>query len=242
MSQPLRVALADDEAIARKRLSRLLGELPDVNVVLVSESGEALLEELPAVEADILLLDIQMPGLSGIEVQARLGPDAPYVIYVTAHPQHALDAYDAGAIDYVLKPVEELRLARAIARARSMLARAAEPLRGPDQALRIPIEVRGGIVLLAPDQITHASFDGQLVTLHLTGRDVVTDRTLSELETLLAPHGFERVHRRYLVNLNRVVQLADHPSGGYTAHCDDGATVAVSRQVARQLRRRLLGR
>ena len=242
MSQALRVALADDEAIARKRLSRLLSELPDVNVVLVSESGEALLEELPAALADILLLDIQMPGLSGIEVQARLGPDAPYVIYVTAHPEHALDAYDAGAIDYVLKPVEEQRLARAIERARSMLARTAEPLRGPDKALRIPIEVRGGIVLLAPDQITHASFDGQLVTLHVTGREVVTDRTLSELESLLAPHGFERVHRRYLVNLNRVVQLADHASGGYTAHCDDGATVAVSRQVARQLRRRLLGK
>ncbi len=77
MSQALRVALADDEAIARKRLSRLLGELPDVNVVLVSESGEALLEELPAATADIVLLDIQMPGLSGIEVQARLGSDAP---------------------------------------------------------------------------------------------------------------------------------------------------------------------
>jgi two-component system LytT family response regulator len=79
MSKPLRVALADDEAIARKRLARLLSQLPDVNVVLVSESGEALLEELPAVEADILLLDIQMPGLTGIEVQTRLGPDAPYV-------------------------------------------------------------------------------------------------------------------------------------------------------------------
>jgi two-component system LytT family response regulator len=241
MSQPLRVALADDEAIARKRLARLLGQLPDVNLVLVSESGEALLEELPAVEADILLLDIQMPGLSGIEVQAQLGPDAPYVIYVTAHPQHALDAYDAGAIDYVLKPVEEERLGRAIDRARVRLARASEPLGSADRALRIPIEIRGGILLLAPDQITHASFDGQLVTLHVTDREVITARTLSELETLLAPHGFERVHRRYLVNLRRVVQLADHASGGYTAHCDNGATVAVSRQVARQLRRRLLG-
>src|SRR5262245_11957547 len=145
MSQALRVALADDEAIARKRLARLLGELPDVNVVLVSESGGARLEELPAAAADILLLDSQMPGLSGIEVQTRLGPDAPYVIYVTAHPQHALDAYDAGAIDYVLKPVEEQRLARAIERARGLLARAAEPLRSADKALRIPIEVRGGI-------------------------------------------------------------------------------------------------
>ncbi len=241
MSQALRVALCDDEAIARKRLTRLVSELSEVNVVLVSESGEALLDELPEVGADILLLDIQMPGLSGMEVQARLGPDAPYVIYVTAHPEHALDAYDAGAIDYVLKPVEEQRLGRAIERARNLLARAAQPLHAPGKPLKIPIEVRDGIQLLSSDQITHLSFDGQLVTLHATGGDVVTDRTLSELEVLLAPHGFERVHRRYLLNLHRVVRLADHASGGYTAHCDDGATVAVSRQVARQLRRRLLG-
>jgi DNA-binding LytR/AlgR family response regulator len=163
------------------------------------------------------------------------------VIYVTAHPQHALDAYDAGAIDYELKPVETARLGRAIERVRGLLTRSAEPLRGADRAARIPIAVRDGIVLLASEQITHASFDGQLVTLHLNEREVVTDRTLSELEAMLEPHGFERVHQRYVVNLHRVVQLADHASGGYTAHCDNGATVAVSRQVARQLRRRLLG-
>jgi two-component system LytT family response regulator len=241
MSAPLRVALADDEAVARKRLVRLLGELPDLQVVLVSESGDALLAELDTVEADVLLLDIQMPGISGIETQARLGPDAPYVIYVTAHPEHAVDAFDAGAIDYVLKPVEETRLARAIERARAVLARSAVPLPVIDHDARIPIETRSGIALLATREISHAVFDGQLVTLHLDAREVVTDKTLSELEALLAPHGFERVHRRCLLNLRRVVELEDQASGGYTAHCDNGATVAVSRQVARQLRRRLLG-
>ena len=241
MTRSLRVALADDEALARKRLLRLLSELPEVSVVLVSESGDALLEELPAARADVLLLDIQMPGMTGIEAQAKLGPDAPYVIYVTAHPQHALDAYDAGAIDYVLKPVDPARLSRAIERARGLITRAAEPLPAADRAQRIPIAVRDGIVLLAADQITHASFDGQLVTLHASGREVVTDRPLVELEALLEPHGFERVHRRFLVNLHRVVQLVDHASGGYTAHCDDGSSVPVSRQVARQFRRRLLG-
>jgi two-component system LytT family response regulator len=241
MSTPLRVALADDEAVARKRLVRLLGELPDVQVVLVSESGDALLAELDGAPADVLLLDIQMPGISGIETQARLGPDAPYVIYVTAHPEHAVDAFDAGAVDYVLKPVDETRLARAIERVRGVLARSALPLASIDHDARIPIETRAGISLLATREISHAIFDGQLVTLHLDGREVVTDKTLSELEAVLAAHGFERVHRRCLLNLRRVVQLDDQPSGGYLAHCDNGATVAVSRQVARQLRRRLLG-
>lgn len=241
MTAPLRIALADDEAVARKRLVRLLGELPDVEVVLVSESGDALLAELEGVDADVLLLDIQMPGTSGIETQARLGPDAPYVVYVTAHPEHAVDAFDAGAVDYVLKPVEAARLGRAIERVRGVLARSVLPLGGLDHGARIPIETRSGIALLATREISHAVFDGQLVTLHVDGREVVTDKTLSELEALLAAHGFERVHRRCLLNLRRVVQLEDQASGGYTAHCDSGATVAVSRQVARQLRRRLLG-
>jgi two-component system LytT family response regulator len=241
MTHALQVALADDEALARKRLLRLLGDIPDVNVVLVSESGDALLRELDAVDVDVLLLDVQMPGLSGIETQLRLGRDAPYVIYVTAHPEHAIHAFDAGAVDYVLKPVEADRLARALERVRGFLARAATPLLGADRAARIPVETHSGISLLAPEQITHASFDGQLVTLHLRDREVVTDRSLSELEQLLEPHGFERVHRRYLLNLHRVVQLEDLASGGYTAHCEGGVTVPVSRQVARQLRRRLLG-
>lgn len=242
MSQVLKVAIADDEALARQRLLRLLGELREVSVVLVSESGAQLLEAIETVEADIVLLDIQMPGLSGIETQLQLGPDAPYVIYVTAHPEHALDAYDAGAIDYVLKPVEAERLARALDRARGLLQRAAAPWPLLERSARIPIETRGGIALLAPEQITHASFDGQLVTVHLNDRTIVTDRSLSELELLLERHGFERVHRRFLLNLDRVVQLEDLASGGYNAHCDNSVSVPVSRQVARQLRRRLLGR
>jgi two-component system LytT family response regulator len=240
MKQQLAVAVVDDEALARKRLLRLLGELPFVQVVLVCESGSALLQEIEGVDVDILLLDVQMPGWSGIETQLRLGPDAPYVIYVTAHREHALDAFDAGAIDYVLKPVEAERLTRALERARGFLQRASVPLTAADRSARIPIETRAGIALIAPEQITHASFDGQLVTLHMGARTLVTDRTLAELEQLLEAHGFERVHRRYLLNLHRVQMFEDLDSGGYNAHCDDAAVVPVSRQVARQLRRRLL--
>ena len=241
MTPALRIAIADDEAVARQRLVRLLGGLAQVEVVLVCDGGHALLAALDGALADVLLLDIQMPGMTGLEAQAQLGPDAPYVIYVTAHPEHAIDAFDAGAIDYVLKPVDEARLGRAVERARGLLERAALPLAGLDRAARVAIEVRGGIALLAPERISHCSYDGQLVTLHVDDREVVSDRSLAELEPLLALHGFERVHRRYLLNLHRVVRLEDHASGGYTAHCDHGATVPVSRQVARQLRRRLLG-
>lgn len=241
MSAALRVALADDESLARQRLTRMLGELRDVSLVLVCESGEALLAALPDVQADVLLLDIEMPGLSGLDVQRRLGDEAPYTIYVTAHPEHALSAYDAGAIDYVLKPVEDERLARALRRARGLLSRAAAPLCGARGSARIAIETRDGILLIDPAQLTHASLEGELVTLHHQGRELISDRNLAELEALLEPCGFERVHRRHLLNLHRVARLEDQTSGGYIAHCDDGSSVPVSRQVARQLRRRLLG-
>lgn len=241
MSRPLRIAVVDDEAIARKRLIRMASELGDVDVVLACESGEALLDMLESTNVDVVLIDIQMPGLNGLETHAKLGRDAPYLIYVTAHPEHAIDAYDAGAIDYVLKPVEEARLARAIERARGWLDRATQSLASIDRAARIAVETRDGILLVPHEQISHASYDGQLVTLRVEARDVVTARSLAELEAQLAPHGFERVHRRYLLNLHRVTRLEDHASGGYTAHCDNGASVPVSRQAARQLRRRLLG-
>jgi len=236
----LRAALADDEAISRKRLCRLLEAMPDVEVVLQCASGQELLAEIGNVDADILLLDIQMPGLSGLETQARLEDDAPYVIYVTAHPEHALEAYDVGAIDYVLKPVDADRLSRALARVRDFLERSARPLQHPDNP-RVPIEGRDGIRLLDPRKISSAGFDGHLVTLQVDGQALVTDRSLADLERVLQEHGFERVHRRHLLNLHRVDRLTDQPSGGFLAHCDDGSEVPVSRQVARQLRKRLLG-
>lgn len=240
MSEVLRIAVVDDEGMARKRLVRLLGEIDGAEVALVVDSGEALLASLPTVEVDVLLLDIHMTGISGIEVVRRLGDDAPYVIYVTGHPEHAVDAFDAGAVDYVLKPVEETRLARSIARVRGLLTRATGPVASSPVSTRIAIDSRGGVELVRPSELLHASFDGQLVTLHLAGRDLVTDRTLAELEPLLTPHGFERVHRRHLLNLSHVSRLQDEESGGYTAHCGNGTTVPVSRQAARHLRRRLL--
>lgn len=241
MSEHLRIAIADDEALARRRLARLLDAMPQVRVALVANSGEELLASLPTVEVDALLLDIHMTGMSGIEVLRRLGDDAPYVVYVTGHPEHAIDAFDAGAIDYVLKPVEDTRLRRSIERVHGLLTRSATPVAASPTTARIAIESRGGIELVAPSDVSHASFDGQLVTLHLRERTLVTDKTLADLEPLLTPHGFERVHRRHLLNLHRVARLQDEESGGYTAECDDGVSVPVSRQAARLLRRRLLG-
>ena len=113
---PMRVLLADDELIARKRLARLLAAIDDVTVVGECDSGVAVLERVKETGVDVVLLDIQMPNLGGLETIALLPEDGPLVVLCTAHPDHAVDAFEHGAVDYILKPVEGARLKKALAR------------------------------------------------------------------------------------------------------------------------------
>ena len=245
MTRTLRIALADDELIARRRMSRLLEAIPGVEVVGVHESAKPLLEQLEEEPVDVLVLDIQMPGLTGIEVHGVLGPDGPYVIFATAHPQHAIEAFELGAVDYVLKPIEASRLSRAIERARSHVnsaatAASAEADGGADPYDRVPVVTREGIVLLDAPAISHAIFDGTLVTVHTTdGTTHLTDATLQDFQARLADPRFDRVHRRVLLNVSEVTLLRPASSGGFVAAMRCGAEVPVSRQSARRIRKAL---
>lgn len=233
----LRVLIADDEMVARKRMTRLLGSVPDVELVGECASGDEVLAALEEADADVIVLDIQMPGLSGLETKALLADDAPYVIFATAHPEHAVEAFDVGADDYILKPIEAQRLAKALERARKTLSPTA--LSSTDPLDRLPVSTRGGVRLVDPDSVSHAVFDGTLVTVHTGGDALLTDMSLQDLSERLDPTVFARVHRRALLNLRRVAQLEPLPTGGYVAVTDDGAKVDVSRQAARRLRKRL---
>jgi len=226
----LRVIVADDEQQARKRVTRLLETLPDVEVAASCATAEQVLAYLPKVRPDLLVLDISMPGLSGLELHARLPAGAPPVIFVTAHERHAIQAFELGALDYVMKPVSAARLAKAIARVR--------PVRDDAAADRIPIETRAGVVLVDPTSIIYAHFDGVLVTIVSALESWITTTTLKELEARLPPK-FLRVDRRHLLNLDEVARLEPEADGGYRAHTRTGASVPVSRQAARDLRRRL---
>ncbi|MGA9521696.1 MAG: response regulator [Myxococcaceae bacterium] len=231
----LRVLAVDDELQARKRITRLLEAIPDVELAAVCATAEEVLSLIPSVKPDVLLLDISLPGLSGLEARALVpdGDRAPAVIFVTAHAEHAVEAFDLGATDYVLKPVTAVRLAKAIAR-----ARAARSESRPATLPRIAVETRQGLVLLDPEEVVCARFDGALVTL-LTGDGAFfTNESLKELEQRL-PSTFERVDRRHLLNLARVVRLEPQRSGGYVAVTRTGLKVPVSRQVGRMLRQRL---
>lgn len=229
----MKVLIADDELLARKRLHRLLSEMPDVEIVGEVETGEATLAALKTLPVDAVLLDIQMPGMSGLEAATRLGSHGPQVVFCTAHAEHAVAAFEHGAVDYLLKPIEPSRLRRALDRARERQVKAA-----PSNE-RIPITGRHGVALIDPLAITHAVLEGELVTVHTDQGNHLTDVPLQSLHALLPKDRFERVHRRALLNLHAVTRLEPLPSGGYIARTRQGAAVEVSRQAARALRRRL---
>jgi len=244
VSQPLRILIADDEMLARKRLARLLSAMPDVEVCGEAADGDAVLAAARAGGVDVVLLDIHMPGLSGLDALSLLPEDGPSVILCTAHAEHAVDAFEYGAVDYVLKPVEAGRLQKALERVRARLGPKQEPAKGPAAAgakglARLPIPTRQGIVLVDPDTISHASLEGELVTVFTTQGDFLTDFTLQELVDKLPVEGFHRVHRRALLNLAQVARLEPLETGGYIARTTRGHSVEVSRQSARELRRML---
>ncbi len=236
-SIPLRVLVCDDELMARKRVLRLLGELGGIEATFECESGEEALARIREDEIDIAILDVNMPGMSGIETVLAMPEERPYVVFLTAHPEHAVRAFDVGAVDYVLKPVDDARLAKAIERARTSLDQG----RAPEAAAKLSklaIATHDGAALVSPAEVTHASFDGALVTVHTSSRTILTDDTLQDLEAKLGP-SFERVHRRALLNLEHVERLESVDTGGYVAILTTGKRVDVSRQSARKLRRRL---
>ncbi|HMF40080.1 MAG TPA: LytTR family DNA-binding domain-containing protein [Polyangia bacterium] len=248
--EPLRVLVADDEAIARKRLLRLLAAMPDVVVAGECADAHQVLERVRAGDVDVVLLDIQMPELSGLEALQLFPADGPVVVFCTAHTAHAIAAFDVGAIDYLLKPIEAARLRKALDRARDRDARrrytdelarfktgAAQPDARPLDRLALP--TRQGIVLLDPLTVSHAELDGELVTVHTADAQYLSALSLQELESRLPGDRFARVHRRALVNLEHVVRLEPNEVGGYTARTRNGSAVEISRQAARDLRKRL---
>ena len=224
----LRVLIADDELMARKRMQRLVRALNDVEIVATCADGLEVLDTVSKNTVDVVLLDIHMPKLDGVQTFQLL--EDTQVIFTTAHADHALQAFEGGAVDYLLKPVEAGRLKIALDRAR------ARPPARPAPT-RLPVQTRSGIVLVPHSEITHATIEGESVVLHTTETAYYLDLRLADLERALPGDLFRRVHRSAVVNLHHVTRFESVDSGGYIAHLGGGARVAVSRQVARTLRR-----
>ncbi len=238
----MRVLVVDDEAPARKRLIALLEEFPEVEVMGEARDGREALIELERTRPDLLLLDIAMPELDGLSLAARFA-DLPPIVFVTAHDEHAVKAFELHAVDYLLKPVRRERLADTLRRvpregARLPWLHEVLPAAAPSDAPRIVVQERGAIRLFDAPSVTrfHAT-DKYTAFLH-AGAEQLTEEPLSVLEQRLQKHGFLRVHRAELVRLSAIRALR-FENGIHELELDDGQTARVSRRSVALLKRML---
>jgi len=239
MADPLRLLIVDDEPPARARLRRLLAALPDVQVVGEADGGLQALVLADALRPDALLLDVQMPELSGLDVAASL-PDAaagrPAVVFVTAFDDYALPAFDAAAVDYLLKPVDPARLARAIERLRRQRPSTATTAR--PAADRLVVSERGQVQIIACHELLWLQAADNYVELHTAQRMHLLRRTLDGLLADLGP-GFARIHRSRAVALAAVRSVEAADRGNATVRLTNGAALGCSRPWRDALQRAL---
>jgi len=221
----MRILIADDEKMARKRLVRLLDALGG-HTITECRDGEEALAALDPASVDVAVLDIDMPGINGLQTAELAQKRGIPVIFVTAHEQHAVEAFRQHAVHFLLKPIDAPRLAEALQRIT------------PRKAERLALRVGDDAVLVDVAAITHALYDGALVTVYVDDAEHLSDQSLQDLLDQLGGEPFVRVHRRAVVNLDRVARLEGLASGGYTAHLSNGGEAPVSRAAARELRKR----
>ena len=239
--------VVDDEPVARAGLRAMLGEFGWVDVVGEAADGESAVAGIRALRPELVFLDVQMPGLLGTEVLRRL-ERPPFVIFTTAYSEHAVSAFELGAVDYLLKPFGPARLAAAMERVRSALGEpaAVDPVERLSGALaggpitRLFVRVGGTLVALPVERVSRCEADGDYVIAHEGSARHVLHLALSRLESRLDPRRFARVHRAHIVNLDRVRAFRPDAAGNLEAELVDGGRVPVSRTRAQELRK--LGR
>jgi two-component system LytT family response regulator len=243
----MRTLIVDDEAPARERLKRYLASLEGVEVIGEARDGVQAVEMIQTQSPELVLLDIQMPGLDGFGVIEAL-EDSPAIIFVTAYDQYAIRAFEVHALDYLLKPYSQERLAKAIGRARKALAEGQdlgaqlrpllEGLAAEGRFLtRLAVRDRDCIRVLEADRIDWIGIEDERVMVHLGDQAYSVRRTLTELEARLDPEHFFRAHRSAIVNLDRVQEIIPWFKGSHILRLTSGAEVDLSRAQARALRK-----
>jgi len=246
----VRILIVDDEPLARSLLGELLRAEAGVEVVGEAGDGFEAVRRAEQLRPDLVLLDIQMPKLSGFEVLELLGEEAPAVIFVTAHDEFALRAFEVHAVDYLLKPVEPERLAAALARARERtgrppgslaaagLARAARP---PGRTLeRVLVREEGRVHVLPVAALDFIEAQDDYLCFSSGGRRLRKQQTMSDLEAQLDGERFVRIHRSYLLNVECLARLEQYARDSWVAILTDGTRLPVSRSGHSRLRE-LLG-
>jgi two-component system LytT family response regulator len=258
--RPIRAIIVDDEALARRGIEIRLAGHTDIQVIGQCENGREAIEMVAREKPDLMFLDIQMPGISGFDVLARLPQESlPMIVFVTAFDRFALDAFEAQALDYLLKPINDTRFVQALERVRiywrqrSAIAQRDKLMQliastkgsgaldedalreqlaqavGPEYPEVLPIRDDHGTVRLDVSRIDWIDAAGDYMCVHADGRTYVLRETMKSLEAILDPKVFQRVHRSTIVNIQRVRRLRPHTNGEYFLTLDDGQEIKLSR-------------
>ena len=233
----MRVVIVDDEPLARARLAALLRDCDGTEVVASVGDGEAALAACAQLRPDLLLLDIAMPGLDGIDVARRLAllPNPPQLVFCTAYEQHALAAYELRAADYLMKPVRSERLREALARAQALRQRTASA------SASLLAQSHGAPLKVPLDEVLYLSADDKYVTLHRVAGDLLSEQSLKTIEEAF-PGRFVRVHRACLIPVERLLGLRRDADGSMHALiAGSDATPEVSRRNLAAVRKLLRG-
>ena len=235
---PIQALVVDDESLARRNLTVLLRRDPDIASVVECESGLAAIEEIRKSKPDLVFLDVQMPECGGFDVLELLGSDLPpTIIFVTAYDEYALRAFEAGALDYLLKPFDDARFGRALNRAKEKLAHYL-----PAQsrtAGRLVVRSQGQVLFLNVADIDWIEAAGYYACLHVGSATHILRRSLSELEQDLGDEKFIRIHRSIVVNLERIRALELQASGEYEVVLQSMTRLRLSRRYRKRLQDRL---
>jgi two-component system LytT family response regulator len=266
---PLRVLIVDDEPLARQRILDLLRHEPNVEIVGEADSGVRAVEEIRGMKPDLVFLDVQMPGKTGLEVVREVGAASmPATIFVTAFDQYALAAFDVAAIDYLVKPFDDERFEQAFRRARRLVeleglgklrsqlldvlgATSNDGARSSDRETptqttsshgyleRIAVEMKGKVRVVPVSQIDYITASGPYAELHVGERMFVIRESMQTLEERLDPSIFLRIHRSAIVRLELVDTFLRAPGGDYEVQLKSGVRLRVSRSRREDLERRL---
>lgn len=248
-SRPIKTLIVDDEPVARRLLREELERMPDIAILGEAANGREALQKIGKLKPDLVFLDLQMPVMSGFEVVRGLtGNCVPIIVIVTAFDQHAIQAFEAGAIDYLLKPVSETRLHKAVARARSLLGR---PVEIADQVAKIasvstpsnPVKSRRVVgrsgtdyVLLDADEVLAFQAERELVWIITARQRLLATQSLRAIEERLGEPQFQRVHRNALVNVNHVRKLSSLSSQRWSLTLSNSLQLVVSKRQAHKIR------
>jgi len=234
---PIRVLVVDDETLARRNLTVLLQRDPQIGSIVESDSGADAIEKIKTLRPDIVFLDVQMPECGGFDVLELLGTDLPpVIIFVTAHDEYALRAFEAGALDYLLKPFDDARFARALNRAKDKLAHHAPTRRA---AARLVVKSHGRVTFVDVASIHWIEAAGYYACLHLGGETHILRRSLLELERDLGDEEFVRIHRSIIVRLDQIHGLELQADGDYEVVLKSKVRLRLSRRYRRRIQDRL---